>query len=267
MHPILNIAIKAARQAGNFISKSYEKTIPMEVKQNTKNDFISHVNKYAEKIIIETIHKFYPNHIVLTTENQQTITKKKTIHWLINPLNGVINFSKRLPHFAISIAVFIKVRTEISVIYNPMLNELFTAVRGQGAQLNGYRLRMQNSNTLEGAIIATDFPFQNKKNLEAYINIIHKLFKKCAHFRHTGSIALDLAYVATDRIDVFFKIGLHSLDFIAGELLIHEAGGIITNFVGGYNYWKSGNILAGSPNIIKKILTEIKTELTDTLKN
>ncbi|WP_348666035.1 inositol-1-monophosphatase [Arsenophonus symbiont of Ornithomya chloropus] len=267
MHPILNIAIKAARQAGNFISKSYEKTVPMEIKHNKKNDFIFHVNKHAEKIIIETIHKFYPTHIIITAENQQTITKKKSIHWLINPLNGIINFSKRLPHFSISIAVFIKVRTEISVIYNPMLNELFTAVRGQGAQLNGYRLRMKNTNRLEGAIIASEFPFQDKKNLEAYINIIHKLFNKCAHLRHTGSIALDLAYVATDRIDIFLKIGLHNLDFMAGELLIHEAGGIITNFVGGYNYLKSGNILAGSPRIIKKTLAEIKNELTDTLRN
>ncbi|WMY96408.1 MAG: inositol-1-monophosphatase [Arsenophonus sp.] len=267
MHPILNIAIKAARQAGNFISKSYEKTFPMEIKPNKKNDFISHVNKHAEKIIIEIIHKFYPTHMILTAENQKTITKKTSIHWLINPLNGIINFSKHLPHFSVSIAVFIKVRTEISVIYNPMLNELFTAVRGQGAQLNGYRLRMKNANDLNGAIIASEFPFHDKKNLESYINIIYKLFQKCAHFRHTGSIALDLAYVATDRIDVFLKIGLKSFDFMAGELIIHEAGGIITNFVGGYNYLKSGNILAGSPRIIKKILLEIKTELTDSLRN
>ncbi|RXK34237.1 inositol monophosphatase [Arsenophonus endosymbiont of Bemisia tabaci Asia II 3] len=266
MHPMLTIAIRAARQAGNFIAKSYEKPDSIEIMAKGQNDFVTNIDKKAEQIIIEVIQKSYPTHTIITEESGQILGEKNDIQWVINPVDGTTNFTKRLPHFAVSIAVRINGRTEIAAIYNPMLNELFTAVRGQGAQLNGYRLRIKNNNELEGAIIATGFPFKAKQHSAAYINIIAKLFKKCADFRRTGSAALDLAYAAADRVDGFFEIGLKPWDFMAGELLVREAGGIVTDFVGGHNYLTSGNLLAGSLRIVKKMVLEMQTELSDPLK-
>ncbi|MGP1924586.1 MAG: inositol-1-monophosphatase [Arsenophonus sp. NEOnobi-MAG3] len=267
MHPILTIAIRGARQAGNFIAKSYEKPDSIEIiAKKGQNDFMTNIDKKAEQIIIEAIQKSYPNHTIITEESGKILGKDEDIQWVIDPLDGTNNFTKRLPHFAVSIAVRIKGRTEIAAIYNPILNELFTSVRGQGAQLNGYRLRLKSNNELEGAIIATGFPFKGKQHSAAYINIITKLFKKCADFRRTGSAALDLAYVAGSRVDGFFEIGLKPWDFMAGELLVREAGGIVTDFVGGHNYLTSGNLLAGSPRMVKEIVSEMQTELSEALK-
>ncbi|HGJ5868911.1 inositol-1-monophosphatase [Arsenophonus nasoniae] len=267
MHPMLTIAIRAARQAGNFIAKSYEKPDSIEIMAKGQNDFVTNIDKKAEQIIIEVIQKSYPTHTIITEESGQIVGEKNDIQWVIDPLDGTTNFTKRLPHFSVSIAVRINGRTEVAVVYNPMLNELFTVVRGQGAQLNGYRLRLKNSHELEGAIIATAFPFKAKQHSAAYINIIAKLFKKCADFRRTGSAALDLAYVAAGRVDAFFEIGLKPWDFMAGELLVREAGGVITDFVGGHNYLSSGNLLAGSPRMVKKMVLEMQSELSDLLKS
>ncbi|HGJ5877185.1 MAG TPA: inositol-1-monophosphatase [Arsenophonus sp.] len=266
MHPMLTIAIRAARQAGNFIAKSYEKPDPIKIRAKGQNDFVTNIDKKAEQIIIEVIQKSYPTHTIITEESGHILGEKNDIQWVIDPLDGTTNFTKRLPHFSVSITVRINGRTEVAAIYNPMLNELFNAVRGQGAQLNGYRLRLKNTNELDGAIIATGFPFKAKQHSATYINIVSKLFKKCADFRRTGSAALDLAYVAAGRVDAFFEIGLKPWDFMAGELLVREAGGIVTDFVGGHNYISSGNLLAGSPRLVKKMVPEIQTELTELLK-
>lgn len=185
---------------------------------------------------------------------------------VIDPLDGTTNFIKRLPHFSVSIAVRIKGRTEVAVVYDPMRNELFTATRGQGAQLNGYRLRGSTARDLDGTILATGFPFKAKQYATTYINIIGKLFSECADFRRTGSAALDLAYVAAGRVDGFFEIGLRPWDFAAGELLVREAGGIVSDFTGGHNYMMTGNIVAGNPRVVKAMLANMRDELSDALK-
>ncbi|MFP3019572.1 MAG: inositol-1-monophosphatase [Arsenophonus sp.] len=266
MHPMLTIAIRAVRKAGDFIAKRYEKFNSIEIITKGQNDFIVNSDKQSEQIIINIIQKSYPLHSIFTKEKEKMFYEKKDVQWFINPLDGIINFTKRLPHFSVSIAIRINGRTEIAVIYNPMLNELFTAVRGQSAQLNGYRLRLKNINNLEGAIIAISFPFKFEKYSKDYFNIIDKLFKKCVNFRCTGSETLDLAYVAAGRVDIFFESSINQVGFIAGELLVREAGGIITDFVGGHNYFTSGNFLAGNPRLVKKMVLEIENKLNDSLK-
>ena len=235
MHPMLNIAVRAARKAGNLIAKNYETPDAVEASQKGSNDFVTNVDKAAEAVIIDT-------------------------------LDGTTNFIKRLPHFAVSIAVRIKGRTEVAVVYDPMRNELFTATRGQGAQLNGYRLRGSTARDLDGTILATGFPFKAKQYATTYINIVGKLFNECADFRRTGSAALDLAYVAAGRVDGFFEIGLRPWDFAAGELLVREAGGIVSDFTGGHNYMLTGNIVAGNPRVVKAMLANMRDELSDALK-
>ena len=218
MHPMLTIAVRAARKAGNVIAKHYETPDSVETSQKGSNDFVTNVDKAAEAIIIETI------------------------------------------------AVRIKGRTEVAVVYDPMRNELFTATRGQGAQLNGYRLRCSNARDLDGTILATGFPFKAKQHATTYMNILGKLFTECADFRRTGSAALDLAYVATGRVDGYFELSLKPWDFAAGELIAREAGAIVCDFTGGHNYMSTGNIVAGNPRVVKAMLANMRDELSDALK-
>ncbi len=162
MHPMLNIAVRAARKAGNLIAKNYETPDAVEASQKGSNDFVTNVDKAAEAVIIDTIRKSYPQHTIITEESGELEGTDQDVQWVIDPLDGTTNFIKRLPHFAVSIAVRIKGRTEVAVVYDPMRNELFTATRGQGAQLNGYRLRGSTARDLDGTILATGFPFKAK---------------------------------------------------------------------------------------------------------
>ncbi|KAA8995718.1 inositol-1-monophosphatase [Affinibrenneria salicis] len=266
MHPMLNIAVRAARKGGNLIAKNYETPDAVEASQKGNNDFVTNVDRDAERLIIDIIRKSYPQHTIISEECGELSGEDQDVQWVIDPLDGTTNFIKRLPHFAVSIAVRIKGRTEVSVVYDPMRNELFTATRGQGAQLNGYRLRSSGARDLEGTILATGFPFKAKQHAGAYMTILGKLFNDCADFRRTGSAALDLAYVAAGRVDGFFEIGLKPWDFAGGELLVREAGGIVTDFVGGHNYLSSGNLIAGNPRVVKSILSSIREELSEALK-
>lgn len=185
MHPMLNIAVRAARKAGNLIAKNYETPDAVEASQKGSNDFVTNVDKAAEAVIIDTIRKSYPQHTIITEESGELEGTDQDVQWVIDPLDGTTNFIKRLPHFAVSIAVRIKGRTEVAVVYDPMRNELFTATRGQGAQLNGYRLRGSTARDLDGTILATGFPFKAKQYATTYINIVGKLFNECADFRRT----------------------------------------------------------------------------------
>ncbi|UTO00410.1 inositol-1-monophosphatase [Serratia nematodiphila] len=266
MHPMLTIAVRAARKAGNLIAKNYETPDAVEASQKGTNDFVTNVDRDAEHLIIDVIRKSYPQHSIVSEERGELIGEDRDVQWVIDPLDGTANFIKRFPHFSVSIAVRIKGRTEVAVVYDPMRNELFTATRGQGAQLNGYRLRGTNAKDLDGTILATGFPFKVKQHATPYINIVGKLFTQCADFRRTGSAALDLAYVAAGRVDGFFEIGLKPWDFAAGELLVREAGGLVTDFVGGDNHFSSGNVVAGNPRVVKAMLATMREELSEALK-
>ncbi|BAE75047.1 Inositol-1-monophosphatase [Sodalis glossinidius str. 'morsitans'] len=266
MHPMLNIAIRAARKAGNFIAKHYETPDAVEASQKGTNDFVTNVDREAERLIVEVIRKSYPQHAIIGKESGELAGEDNDVQWIIDPLDGTTNFIKRFPHFAVSIAVRIKGRTEVAVVYDPMCNELFTASRGQGAQLNGYRLRGGTGRDLDGTILATGFPFKQKQHSNSYIALVSKLFIQCADFRRTGSAALDLAYVAAGRVDGFFEIGLKPWDFAGGELLVREAGGLVTDFTGGHNHLLSGNIVAGNPRVVKAMLSTLRDELSEALK-
>ncbi|MCT6874601.1 inositol-1-monophosphatase [Frischella perrara] len=267
MHPMLNIAIRAARKAGNVIIKSYENPSSIKVDAKAENDFVTNVDRAAESLIIETIKKAYPDHTIISEESGIIKGQDADTQWIIDPIDGTTNLIKGIPHCSVSIAVRIKGRTEAAVVYNPMGNELFTASRGQGAQLNGYRIRT-NSNVkdLQGSVIAIAFPHKMKQYSDCYFNVLEKIFTKCNDFRRNGSAALDLSYIACGRFDAFFEIGLKPWDIAAGELILREAGGIITDFNGGSNYMVSGNIVAGSPKIVKEFLSLTQNDWPDRLK-
>ncbi|AAO08964.1 inositol-1-monophosphatase [Vibrio vulnificus] len=258
MHPMLNIAIRAARKAGNHIAKSLENVEKIESTLKGTNDFVTNVDKEAETIIIDTIKSSYPEHCIVAEENGLINGKDKDVQWIIDPLDGTTNFVKGLPHFAVSIAVRIKGKTEVACVYDPMLNELFTAQRGAGAQLNNARIRVKQPKDLQGAIIATGFPFKQKQHSESYFKIMSAMFVEVADFRRAGSAALDLCYVAAGRVDGYFELGLKPWDIAAGELIAREAGAIITDFAGGTEYIKSGNVVASSARGVKSLLKHIR---------
>ena len=238
MHPMLNIAIRAARKAGNHIAKSLENAEKIESTQKGVNDFVTNVDKEAEAIIIDTIKASYPDHTVIGEESGLLQGKDDEVQWIIDPLDGTTNFVKGLPHFSVSIAVRIKGKTEVACVYDPMLNELFTAQRGSGAQLNNARIRVKQVKDLQGTVLATGFPFRQKQR--------------------TGSAALDLCYLAANRVDGFFDLGLKPWDIAAGELIAREAGAIVTDFAGGTDYVKSGNVVASSARGVKGMLKHIR---------
>lgn len=258
MNPMLNIAIRAARKAGNLIAKSYERHDDVQTDLKGSNDFVTNVDKAAETIIIETIKTSYPEHYIVSEEAGLVEGKDKDIQWVIDPLDGTTNFIKGFPHFSVSIAIRVKGRTEVAVVYDPIKNELFTAERGKGAKLNELRLRINERRDIKGTILATGFPFKQSKLMQTQLDIMNVLIQDAADFRRTGSAALDLCYVATNRVDGYFEMGLKPWDCAAGELIAREAGAVVCDFVGGHNYLKSGHLIAAHPRVVKEILTKIQ---------
>ncbi len=266
MHPMLNIAVRAARNAGNIIARAFEQQDIIDVEQKGLNDFVTNVDRDAEKAIINTILKSYPEHSIVGEEGGLQEGVNSDYQWIIDPLDGTRNFIQGIPHFSISIALKVKGKLDQAVVYDPMRSELFTASKGSGAQLNGYRIRVDNAKELEGTILATGFPFKHKHEMEPYFDILKSLFRHTADIRRAGSAALDLSYVAAGRLDGYFEIGLKPWDSAAGQLILKEAGGIVTDFVGGTNFNKSGNIIAGNSKIVQAILKEMRPHLPETLR-
>ncbi len=252
MHPMLTMAVRAAHSAGDLIMRAYERLDTVRVSQKGHNDFVTEVDKAAEKEIIYILHKAFPEHSVLAEESGHTAGND--FQWVIDPLDGTTNFIHGLPHFAVSIALLHKNRVVQAVIYDPVRQELFTASRGQGAQLNGRRLRISTTKELEQALIGTSLPSRNLDNITPSLAVCDKLLRCTAGVRRLGSAALDLAYIAAGRLDGYWEFGLNPWDIAAGSLLVKEAGGLIGDVDGSENHMQTGNILAGSPRIFKAML-------------
>lgn len=264
MHPMLNIAIRAARNAGSLIIRSLQHVEHLEVTTKGRNDFVTDVDRVAEQEIINTIHKAYPDHAIMAEESGQQ-GDNDTV-WIIDPLDGTTNFLHSFPHYCISIAVMVRGRVEHGVIYDPLREELFTASRGAGVQLNDRRLRVTKAKELKHTLIATGFPFKCPQHTDAYLETFKSVFAQVADVRRTGSAALDLAYVAAGRLDGYWEIGLEKWDLAAGALMVEEAGGVVSDFVGGDNHFNSGNIVVGNLRVQQQLLDSIKPHLTDELK-
>ena len=265
MHPTLNIAVRAARSAGNVIIRNLDRLDSIAVHTKDRNDFVTEVDQQAEREIIYILRKAFPDHSILAEESG--LTEGNEYQWIIDPLDGTTNFLHGYPQFAVSIALSHKGRLEHGVVYDPMRQELFTASRGAGAMLNDRRIRVTKRTSLEGALLGTGFPFKAQHHLDTYLDMFRALFPHTAGIRRPGSAALDLSYVAAGRLDGFWEIGLRPWDMAAGILLIQEAGGLSSDFSGGHNYLKSGNLVSGSPKVFADILKKIRPHVTETLAN
>src|SRR5215510_5781982 len=226
MQPLLNIAISAARRAGDVIIRGLNRLHRLDVRAKGQNDFVTEIDTQAEAEIIEIVRKHYPDHAFLAEESGKTGDSEFV--WIIDPLDGTTNFMHGFPQFAVSIGVQRRGRMEHAVVYDPLRQELFTASRGDGAQLDGKRIRVSPHIGLERALIGTGFPFrQNLHWADSYLAMLKAVMQSTAGIRRPGSAALDLAYVAAGRLDGFWEIGLSPWDTAAGILLITEAGGLV----------------------------------------
>lgn len=266
MQPMLNIAVRAARNAGKIIARAYEQLDLVQAELKGTNDFVTNVDKEAEDAIISTIKASYPDHSFVAEESGITEGDAK-FQWIIDPLDGTTNFIKGIPHFAVSIALKVNGKLEQAVILDPIRGELFTASRGTGAQLDGKRIRVSKAKDLSGTLLATGFPFKQKHQIAPYQAIFADLFLQVADMRRAGSAALDLAYVAAGRMEGFWEIGLKPWDTAAGQLIAKEAGAVISDFEGGDNHDKSGNIVVATPKVLGAILKTIRPHLNDGLRS
>ncbi len=252
MQPLLNIAVRAARRAGDLIVRNVDRVPTLGVRSKSRNDFVSEIDQMAERDIIETIRRTHPDHGFLGEESGRSGGDE--FIWIIDPLDGTTNFLHGFPVFAVSLACEYRGRLEHAVVYDPMRQELFTASRGDGAQVDGKRIRVSKQDALEGALIGTGFPYRaNARWIDEYLAMLKAIMQQTAGIRRPGAAALDLAYVAAGRIDGFWEIGLHAWDTAAGTLLITEAGGRIGTLSGG-EYRQGGNVIAGTPKVYEAMV-------------
>jgi myo-inositol-1(or 4)-monophosphatase len=254
MQPLLNIAMRAARRAGDLIVKSLSRLDSLKIDTKGRNDFVTDIDRKAEADIIATIRRSYPQHAVLAEESGRS--GENEFVWIIDPLDGTTNFLHGFPTFAVSIALEHKGRLQHAVVYDPMRQEFFTASRGDGAQLEGKKIRVSSQRTLEGALIGTGFPFRAGSHIDEYLAMLKVVMSTAAGIRRPGAASLDLAYVAAGRIDGFWEFGLSPWDTAAGTLLIQEAGGRVGTAAGA-EYALGANIVAGNPKVYQALLEVI----------
>ncbi len=245
MHPLLSTAVRCARFAGNVILKHMDQLDRIDVESKGRFDFVSEVDRMAERQVLEHVDKTYPDHGIVAEESGSRNTDAEYV-WIIDPLDGTTNFLHGYPHFAVSIAITRRGVLEHGVIYQPVSNELFTASRGQGAQLNNRRIRASRSRSLERSLLATGLPGRRLDLLDASMRTFRAALPRCSGVRRSGSAALDLAYVAAGRLDGYWEMGLAPWDMAAGALLVREAGGLVADIDGSQGYLESGNIIAGA---------------------
>ena len=252
MHPMLNVAVKAARRAGTVINRASLNLERLQVDRKQHNDFVTEVDKAAEEAIIETLSEAYPNHGFLAEESGELASNSDHI-WIIDPLDGTTNFIHGYPQYAISIALAVNGVIQQAVVYDPNRDELFTATKGSGAYVDRRRLRVAEQIKLENALIGTGFPYRHDQDVDHYLKIFADMTRQCAGLRRPGAASLDLAYVAAGRYDGFFESELKPWDMAAGALIITEAGGLVGNYRGEEGFLQSGEIMAANPRIFAQM--------------
>jgi myo-inositol-1(or 4)-monophosphatase len=255
MQPMVNIALRAARQAGEMIVKSADNLELVKVDEKGRHDFVTEVDRRSEETIIYNIKKAYPDHRFLGEESGVSGNLESDIEWVIDPLDGTTNFVRGIPHVAISIACRIKGKLEHAVILEPFKNEEFTA--------NGRRIRVSGRTEEAGALYATGIPFSapSFNEMSNYLACMHEFADNSAGIRRMGVASLDLAYLAAGRMDVFWEMSLKPWDIAAGVLIVREAGGMVSDFQGGEKFMDTGHILACTPKLFKPSLKVLSKHL------
>ncbi len=258
MHPMLTIAVKAARRAGNVINRGARELDLLTVTSKGPKDFVSEVDREAERTIVETLLGAYPDHAILAEEGTAKGANADAENvWIIDPLDGTTNFLHGFPQYCVSIALAHKGQVAHGVIYDPVRNDLFTASRGRGAFLNDRRIRVSKRQHLRDCLVGTGFPFRDGSYLDTYLRMMKAMIEQTAGLRRPGAAALDLAYVAAGFYDGFWEVGLNAWDVAAGSLLIQEAGGLIGDLAGDGDFLHGGQVIAATPKIFAQMVTAL----------
>jgi len=267
LHPMLNIAVKAARAAGAVINRASLDIDKVQVESKGVNDFVTEVDKHAEAVIVDTLLAAYPGHGILAEESGRELgAKDSEFLWIIDPLDGTTNFIHGFPVYAVSIALAWRGVVQQAVVYDPNRNDLFYASRGRGAYLNDRRLRVSKRLRLADSLIGTGFPFRKGDNFKRYMKMFEEISQQCAGLRRPGAASLDLCYVAAGYYDGFFETGLSPWDIAAASLIITEAGGLIGNFSGEADFLYQREVVAGNPKVYGQLVS-ILTPYTRVIKD
>jgi myo-inositol-1(or 4)-monophosphatase len=258
MHPMLTTAVKAARRAGTIINRGARDLDLLTVTAKGPKDFVSEIDRSAEKAIVETLLAAYPDHAILAEEGTNKGANPTSDYvWIIDPLDGTTNFLHGFPQYCVSIALAHKNVVQQGVIYDPVRNDLFTATRGRGAFINDRRMRVSKRTHLRDCLVGTGFPFRDGRYLDTYLQMMKAMITQTAGLRRPGAAALDLAYVAAGYYDGFFEVGLNAWDVAAGSLLVLEAGGLIGDLAGEGDYLHGGQVIAASPKIFAQMVAAL----------
>ncbi len=276
MDPMVNIALRAARRAGQMILRSMDRVDTLQIQEKGRNDLVTEVDLEAEDIIVDTIQKAYPDHDIVGEERGSRApgeappeskaelgplgdVSAPRISWIVDPLDGTTNFVHGIPHFCTSIAVTRGATLLHGVVVDHVRNEEFTATRGTGARLNGRRIRVAMRDRIDDSIIAGGLPFASAAaHIDTYTDVLKVFMSRCRTLRRQGSAALDLAYLAAGRVDGFFELGLKSWDTAAGAVIVREAGGFVGDAAGGDRFLATGNVVAANPRLFRAMLRVIR---------
>ncbi len=263
MEPMLNVALKAARKAGEILERAFERVDLVEIEEKGRNDFVSDIDRQSEKEVIYHLKKAYPDHKFIGEETGVSGPDDAEVEWIIDPLDGTTNFIHGIPHFAVSIACRRNGQLSHAVVLDPIKQEEFTASRGRGATLNGRRIRVSSRQGMDGALIGTGIPFNGfaLEHISEYLSCLQDIASQTAGIRRPGSAALDLAYVAAGRYDGFWEMNLKAWDIAGGILLVKEAGGMLADFRGGNAFFDSGNVVCATPKLFKPLLQIVEKHM------
>ena len=259
INPTLTIARRAAEEAGKILQMGLRQLDQIQIEEKGRGDLVSVVDRRAEEVIKNILLDKYPQHDFLGEESGETRARAEESEfcWVIDPLDGTTNFLHGLPQFAVSIGLVKRGKPELGIVYNPATEEWFTAARGEGAQLNGRKLRVSALRDGGRAIVATGFPFRYPDLMPRQYAILQSVLTEIADVRRLGSASLDLCFVAANRFDGFFEMGLKPWDICAGILIAQEAGAIVTDLAGGHTMLDSGNIVAANTYLHNTLLARI----------
>ena len=252
----MDTALQAASRAGDVILRNLGRISHKDISLKQSSDFVTRVDKEAESMILSTIRTRFPEHSFLAEETEKSPETGK-YRWIIDPLDGTTNYIHQYPAFSVSIALEYAGEIIVGVIHDPLRGDYYSAEKGKGVFFNKTPARVSDIHSIGESLVATGFPFRRKEIIESYLSLFRKIFLQVSDLRRAGSAALDLAHVACGKCDGFFEAGLSPWDIAAGELMVKEAGGVVTDFGGGTEYRETGNIVAGNPTVHAQLLHEV----------
>ncbi|MER9005583.1 MULTISPECIES: inositol monophosphatase family protein [unclassified Mesorhizobium] len=255
---LLNVMVQAAMKAGRSLSRDFGEVQNLQVSMKGPGDYVSQADRKAEDILFAELSKARPGYAFLMEERGMIAGDDDQHRWIVDPLDGTTNFLHGIPIFSISIALERQGQLVAAVIYNPAMDELYTAERGGGAFMNDRRLRVAGRSKLTDCVIGCGVPHLGRGQHGNFLVELRNVMAEVSGVRRLGSAALDLAYVAAGRMDGFWETGLSAWDIAAGLLLIREAGGFVSDMDGGQDMLEAGSLVAGNEVIQRALLKAVK---------